>query len=197
MTDKERYADIIVDSIGEIDDKYINEAQTYTRAFRMPGYVKAAIAMAASLLLIVGLMLPLAVIGGIGKRSGSAAPDKSSASYSTMMYDALKNTDREKYESVPDGGAALIWQTADNTYHTVPLDEKTAEIIYQSAEAPLRTGESDVKIWIRTSDGDYFSPELKRSRGNVDRTVFDYSPEISVDENTAKTILAVLKEDEK
>ena len=179
MTDKERYADIIVDSIGEIDDKYINEAQTYTRAFRMPGYVKAAIAMAASLLLIVGLMLPLAVIGGIGKRSGSAAPDKSNASYSTMMYDAL------------------IWQTADNAYHTVPLDEKTAEMIYQSAEAPLRTGESYVKIWIRTSDGDYFSPELKRSRGNVDRTVFDYSPEISVDENTAETILAVLKEDKK
>ena len=56
---------------------------------------------------------------------------------------------------------------------------------------------SKVSMRTRTSDGDYFSPELKRSRGNVDRTVYDYSPEISVDENTAETILAVLKEDKK
>ena len=198
MTDKEKYADIIVDNIGKIDEKYIYEAQTFTPRLRMPGYVKAAVAMAASLLLIISVMFPLAVVSRM-RGAGNTAPSGKKdipVSYSDMMFDALANTADKGYVTVPDGGAAVVWRTSDNLYHTAALDGKDADSILKNTREENYSGENTgVKIWIRTDNGDYFSPELKRSFGNIDRAVFDYSPEISVDGKTAEIIYKALKED--
>ena len=73
MTDKEKYTQNLMDAVGGIDDKYVYEAQNYTPKKRMPGYVAAIIAAAASMVLIIGA----AVVSETDfKRAAVKAPDE-------------------------------------------------------------------------------------------------------------------------
>ena len=51
-----------------------------------------------------------------------------------------------------------------------------------------------ISVWIRTQNGEYISPELKRSPGNVDCAVFEYSPETAIPDKTAQMIADIINE---
>ena len=200
MSGREKYADSLMDALGKIDDKYINEAQIYTPKRKMPVYLKAAIGVAASFLLVFTAVIPifLSIIGGKGNSVTNSSPGR--VTLQARMYSALINSGTEAYETLPDiDGAALVWQTeADKEYHVIKINSyDTAKIMSASGE-PVRTPEDNgVKIWVVTGEGLYMSPELKKSNGNTDVKVFDYSQELLITDKTAQTILNILKENEK
>ena len=77
----------------------------------------------------------------------------------------------------------------------IPISGTRADAVVSkigtAASAPDGSG---IKIWIRTEKGEYISPQLKRSPGNTDCVLFDYSPETAVSDGAAAEILSILNE---
>jgi hypothetical protein len=193
---RKEYADRLMDAVGKISDRYINEAQNYRARKRMPGYLKAAIALAASLMLIFTASLPYlaSVILNSGKGNSSAVSSESDS----RVYDVLMNSSLQAYDTVPEtDGAAIIWRYEDE-YRIVPVSKtQTAELLSNAGVSKSVSEDKGLRIWIRTDDGLYMSPELKPSAGNTDCALFEYSPEIQINEKTAKAIIRILEENGK
>ena len=194
---RQEYADRLMDVIGNIDDKYINEAQSYKAKKRMPGYVKAAIGLAASLMLIFTVSFPMMLSVLSDMRKGNSSPSASPAEQ-RQVYDVLMNSSLQAYDTVPEtDGAAIIWRYEDE-YRIVPVSKtETAELLSNTGVQKNASEDKGVRIWIRTDDGLYVSPELKPSAGNTDCMIFEYSPEIQINEKTAKAIIKIVEEKEK
>ena len=194
---RQEYADRLMDAVGRIDDKYINEAQSYKAKKRMPGYVKAAIGLAASLMLIFTVSFPMMLSVLSDMRKGSSSPSASPAEQ-RQVYDVLMNSSLQAYDTVPEtDGAAIIWRYEDE-YRIVPVSKtETAELLSNTGVQKNASEDKGVRIWIRTDDGLYVSPELKPSAGNTDCMIFEYSPEIQINEKTAKAIIKIVEEKEK
>ena len=198
MTDKEKYTQKLMDAVGGIDDKYVYEAQNYTPKKRMPGYVAAIIAAAASMFLIIGAALPLTFFSLSAMiKSGNAQNDAEDTAPLYQMTQSMSKAEAKAYESLPEiSGAALVWRTADSGYSFVPISESKAETLIASiGEGGEKPAEDDgISVWIRTEKGEYISPELKRSPGNVDCAVFEYSPEIAISDKAARMITDIINE---
>ncbi|MBQ7700123.1 MAG: hypothetical protein IJT49_07260 [Clostridia bacterium] len=195
MTDKEKYAKKLMDTVGEIDDKYVYEAQNYTPKKRMPGYIKAIIAAAASVFLIVSVSFPVMV--GVLLRKGNYSSNDVNVTPAYQMEQSMSKSDAETYKTLPKmTGAALIWRTAGGGYSCVPISEAKAESIIESigegGEKPVQ--DDGTRIWIRTDNGEFVSPHLKRSPGNVDCAVFEYSPETAISDEAARMIAKIINE---
>ena len=199
MSGREKYADSLMDALGNIDDKYINEAQNYKFKRKTPAYIKAAIGIAASLLLVFSAIIPV-FLSSVGKGNSATNSEAGRVTLQARMYSALINTNTQSYKTLPEiDGAALVWQTEENMeYHVIPINSRDSAKIMSSGGEPVKTPEDNgVKIWVVTGDGLYMSPELKKSNGNTDIKVFDYSQELLITDKTAQTILNILKENEK
>ena len=198
MTDKEKYTQTLMDAVGGIDDKYVYEAQNYTPKKRMPGYVAAIIAAAASMFLIIGAALPLTFFSVMMRaKSGNMHSDTQNAAPQYQMEQSFSQAEAQEYDSLPQiNGAALVWRTAERGYSFVPISEDTAEkLIASIGEGGEKPAEDDgISVWIRTEKGEYISPELKRSPGNVDCAVFEYSPEIAISDEAARMIAKIINE---
>ncbi len=195
MTDKEKYAQKLMDAVGEIDEKYIYEAQNYTPKKRMPGYIAAIIAAAASMFLIISLSFPLML--SLLMRRGNNATDFESVTPIYQMEHSMSKADVKTYATLPKmTGAALIWRTADSGYSYVSISEAKAERLIESigkgSEKPVQ--DDGARIWIKTDNGEYVSPHLKLTPGNVDCAVFEYSPEIAISDEAAKMIANIIEE---
>ena len=101
------------------------------------------------------------------------------------------------YDTLPDiKGAAIIWHTDSEGYSYVDISESKAQSLIESIEKDGgKPAEDDsISVWIRTQNGEYISPELKRSPGNVDCTIFEYSPETAISDKTAEMIANIINE---
>lgn len=197
MTDKEKYTAVLMDAVGKIDDRFVYEAQNYIPKKRVPGYVKAIIAAAASFILIIGVTLPGLFIA-LTRIAGNSTAVKSDLTAAQRLSTSLIEASAAEYESVPKNiGAALIWQTdPEGKYSVLPISGDKAEAVISSiGKGGAPASEDDgVRIWIRTENGEYVSPELKYSPGNTECAVFGYMPEITVSDNAAYLIGKILKE---
>lgn len=198
MTDKEKYAKKLMDTVGEIDDKYVYEAQNYTPKKRMPGYVKAIVAAAASAILMIGAALPLTFLSLSALiKGGSAQNDAEDAAPLYQMTQSMSKAEAKAYESLPEiSGAALVWRTTGGGYSFVSISESKAETLIASIgeDGEKPAADDGISVWIRTEKGEYISPELKRSPGNVDRVPFEYMPETAVSDGVARMITDIINE---
>lgn len=193
MTDKEKYVNKIMDAVGEIDEKYVYEAQNYTPKKRIPAYIIAPIAAAASFLLIIGLSFPFAVsmLTRYVNKNDSARSDDIS------LVQRFENASVYSYETLPDiDGAALVWYTQESGYSYIPISETKAVNVISCIGKDSKPAEGDdgLSIWIKTEKGEFVSPELKETPGNVGCAVFRYMPEITVSDSASSLIEGILKE---
>ncbi len=199
MKSNEKYANSLMDAIGKIDDKYIVEAQYYTPKKRLPSYVRGAIGLAASLLIVMTAVIPLYLFGRIGKNTATDSR-KAGLALRAEMYSALMNSTAKSYTEPPEtDGAALVWQTeGDMEYHVIPIDDRDGIMIMSAIGKPVAEPEKNgVRIWVVNEEGLYMTPELIRSDGNTDVKAFDYLPELQITDGTASLILNIVKEKEK
>ena len=197
MTDKEKYTQKLMDAVGGIDEKYINEAQNYTPKKRMPGYVKAMIAAAASILLIFGVSVPV-LFSSLMARIKSGQTAFNNAYPETPQHSISQNPSQaDAYDNaLKTDGAEIIWRTENEGYRSVSISEEKAEAIIQSIGTNGEPPEKDdgLRIWIKTGDGLYISPQLKRSPGNTNCAIFEYSPEIAISDKAANMISDIINE---
>lgn len=194
MTDKEKYVNKIMDAVGEIDEKYVYEAQNYTPKKRIPAYIIAPIAAAACFLLIIGLSFPVAVSVLIRRGNSKTGPDLSE---DISLAQRFEEASVYRYETLPDiDGAALVWYTQESGYSYIPISETKAVNVISCIGKDSKPAEEDdeLSIWIKTEKGEFISPELKKTPGNVGCAVFRYMPEITVSDSASSLIEGILKE---
>lgn len=187
MTDKKAYADALMDAVGRIDDDLITEAASYKR--KTPGYLKAAIGMAASFLILFTVMIPV-LVRTLPRGSQSAAP--------SGLLDVLSSAGSATVSSVePVGQPRIIWQVdGEDVYHVINVSGSVASALSaQSGKGTRSDGgeEYGFRLWVTDGSGRFVTPQLSASDGNVGCTVFDYGEEYEFSPQAERIIKEAVK----
>ena len=198
---KWRCAQHLFDSIGQIEDRYVAEAETSYRRAGI-GFSRRWVAVAASLTLLVGMTTALLVGNWVGNKSlteNEAALDGfelmdqeigTVSSLSARLENLRPQTEESRVSAEEldlfDGTARVIWQYADEDGYRVQaltqteLNGLTAQLTKHEGEPVTKaTPGSGPRIWIAMGDGTVITPCLTQSAGNVGYgTLFSYEPEL-------------------
>lgn len=204
-------------AIGDIDDRFVDEALSYRapkarqRSFRIG--TLTAVAAAILLCAIVFSLLPDPNMGDApgGEQPGTSVSWSVSESYTanasllSCLGELSATVPSSKTAPVLDGTVKIIWKDeATGTYYEVALTEATqgelsrlSTLMKRDASAASVSAGSEAppySVWIATSDGYAISPYLPFRDG----TVFlgapdDYAPEILPTESFASFIEALLR----
>ena len=173
MNGRDEMAKALFDAVGMIDEEYIKEAADYKKNKKRKALLRTVSLIAASLVIVTAIFIPALIgLGSVMKRGGNAAP----ALEGTVK--TLKSGEKLAYDA-----AALIWQKKGQTdYSYVDLSDKRAEkmIEYVTKTPVAAKTETEVRVWIKLSGGEYVSPQLKQSAGNTGLYLFDFSPELEL-----------------
>ena len=209
MNRKEKAA-FLMDEIGNIDDKYLEQALSYSeariktdnvrRGFRLP--LAAAVAVAvAGVTLVFAVMLGLLLVRlqdftpdtsiPDGSVSGTVPAEKADRLSGVLISAAVRTTDKVGTEDF-FGEPCLVWQTEEGgRYSVLRLSEsqtKTLKALMADSERdPVRVGPDGTEtvkcsVWLLSGDGTAVTPYLPSSEGNTGcASLFSYDPEIIPD----------------
>ena len=182
MTDKKAYADALMDAVGRIDDDLITEAASYKR--KTPGYLKAAIGMAASFLILFTVMIPV-LVRTLPRGSQSAAPSGLPGVLASAVASTVSSVE-------PVGQPRIIWQLdGEDVYHVINVSGSVASALSaQSGKGTRSDGgeEYGFRLWVTDGSGRFVTPQLSASDGNVGCTVFDYGEEYELSPQAERII---------
>lgn len=199
MTRDEKLARL-VDAIGDIDDRYLEEARAFQprrRAFP----VRRVLALAASLVLTFAIVLSAALgqkgLGGNGdpdvnpggNQNGTGNGDHGVAlTVEDLLADATATaTVLGDQSEIPffDGRAYLVWQFEgeDVLYMSRALTAREVNALLEEHGKGTSVGSTSpsltFRLWLVRDDGTVLSPYLNKSDGNISRgCLFDYEAEI-------------------
>lgn len=203
MTNKEKAAEILLDAMGQIDDRFIYEAEsaspqkTSASLFRRLAVVGLSVALAFTVAVssLVG-----ALIHNAGKGNGTP-PEKDPSEADQSLGDtdladtfiSLKPSTSSMATNIDevdlfDGTSKIIWKYSHEESYRV-CEISTVASVEISRMLSEKSDFTEVKaadesngfegIWISFGDGLVYSPCLKTSAGNVGvGTLFDYEPEL-------------------
>lgn len=188
----------LFDELAGVDDRFLDEALTYTpsrRRLPLPWKTIGLVAaVAATLVLLVqGALLPFLEHVSDPMTPGNNEPN--APTETVWSLDALLSestagrfeTLSSKEEYVFFGDAHLVWQSAesDTLFVSRPLTNAEAERLTKSlATRPAQGVSADAeqpawRIWLVTADGRVITPYLQLSYGNVGyANLFDYHAEV-------------------
>lgn len=203
--DKTRNAELLFEAIGDIDDRLIQEAQVpfVKTAPSKRCNLKAIIALAATLSIVIGMLGAFAVSRFIGNVIDSALNDKADEGESSQIFESsLSQTliDASDMPSVSkceadeidffDGNTSIIWKASDENEYCVFTLTSTSDVTRLKTElskvkediSPENAENSQCEVWVTFGNGTVVSPYLKNSAGNVGYAeLFEYSPEVEPD----------------
>ena len=203
--DKKRNASLLFDAIGDIDDRLIQEAQApFVKTAPSKRYnLKAIIALAATLSIVIGMLGAFAVSKFIGNLIESTLNDKADEGESSQIFESsLSQTllDASDMPSVSkceadeidffDGNTSIIWKASDQNEYCVFTLTSASDVTRLKNElskvkediSPENTENTLCEVWVTFGNGTVVSPYLKNSAGNVGYAeLFEYSPEVEPD----------------
>lgn len=196
MKNKYEKAELLLDGIGEIDERLIFEAQFWRpqrSSFKKPLLVAASLIVAFTL--IFGSMSDL-LFGDF------TAPSTEQTLDSLLVDSRDKNTyttcSRDEI-SYLDGNAYVVWQYSDSEEYCVSdrLSKTELTAIKRELGHGTEVGNSspslDCKVWLIMGDGSVVSPYLKLDSGNVGSEVFDYEAEIYPTDDLISCISGIIE----
>lgn len=213
MMNKEQKTEYLFSAIGEIDDRFLEEAVSYRRPVRRKKYWIGVLAACLAVVLALSSMLSLAVAAPVGIflfavwNSSTPSEPQSPENYPEEHYASLdelmeaQKSDSLVYLSADElsyfDGASIIWQYEDeDEYCVAPITD------YELAKIKARMGsgrdvgasspENACRVWICDGKGNVRSPYLKNGAGNQDVEVFDYEAEIVPDGDFVECISDIL-----
>ncbi len=217
-SEKRRKAEILLDSMGDIDDSLLSEALSYRRRRNQ---LSRMIILAATVSIVFCLMIGVVigskfanVNGDPGATEGNAnvgiLPDKDTSSAPETpksldsVFTSLSSKDKYSYVLDPDdlpyldGNVYIVWKySADNRYYiSDPVSGRDFETIKNALGKGESAGDKSpmlhAKVWILLGDGRVISPYLAASSGNISSEIFDYEVEIVPDEKVVNKIQSIL-----
>ncbi len=186
---KDKKNEYLLSKIGEIDDRYLDEALSYRPKKRNAAIWLIPAAACICLLFALSLMRPL-----LARFSDLSAEEKPNGAGEAKPFDDLDSVladagDRghskvHSFESLSyiTGEASLVWQYESGEIFSAPLSK--AELfelqkgLGKGSDVGSEKAELRCKVWILDGQGNVVTPYLKASGGNVGRVVFDYEAEI-------------------
>ena len=217
MMNKDQKTEYLFSAIGEIDDRFLEEAVSYRRPARRKKYWIPVLAACLAVFFTVSSALSFAlaapvgvfILGLMGNESTSPPKPQEPENDPTEYYaslDELMTAQKEEgehsvYLSAEElsyfGEATIIWQyEEDGEYCVAPLTlpqlSRVKLLMGRGENVGDRSPDSICRVWICDGKGNVRSPYLKNSAGNVDSAVFDYEPEIIPDEDFVECISDIL-----
>ena len=212
-----RAADYLLDEIGNVDDRFLAEADTpYRPSARGFGWRRVLI-LAATLGVLFSLLLCVFVgsmlAGILSNKSGddNIRDDVNADENTVTSYDlngmllSLKDQATPIYteEELELTGSVsmVIWRyTGEEGYRARYLSEsecaRLMDTLSHSKGTPVSPDgkANEVQVWIALGDGRIISPCLKESNGNVAfGTLFDYDPEVEPSADFVTALYDTLK----
>jgi hypothetical protein len=199
MNNKEKKANDLFLSIGEIDDSLVDEAISYKRV-RKKSFNFGALAACFALLIVLAVAMPL--IGQLGNSAGETPdPEQNAAGALDLLFLECKGKEYERYESFEElcyvGVAKLVWQYTDSgEIYALELTEQQLRYIEEKlgngTQAGADSPKLSCKVWILDGKGNVKTPYLKNDDGNVGCTVFDFEAEIIPNDAFVKCISDIM-----
>ena len=191
MKNRKEKTQYLFDSIGEIDDKLLEEALEYMPA-RKKQYNLGLIAACLAVFVAVALVFPLLRGGFLVMESDKTEEitlevKQTYDSLDELMTDIRYTGNYMSLESADEisftDGACIVWRYGEEDgYFVKPLDDRQLERLNVDLGSGYQVGVSSpalsCQVWIVDDDGIVRSPYLKDAAGNQDCTVFDYEAEI-------------------
>lgn len=205
MNKKEK-AQFLLEELGEIDERFIEECQNSPlqrrRAARRTRRLTAALIAALIALGVATVGILVRTAGGFSsvpapEPSGNAVKGTPSESYGVSDSLPAENAPGFDNRILFCGNATVIWQEAgeekkseyisDSTYRDI---EKIAEM---SGKNIQESRDDATKIWVCDGRGNVFSPELMYQKGNFYfGTLFDYNAEMVLSEELRKILRNII-----
>lgn len=195
-SDKAKY---LFEKMELIDDKYLDEAINYTpKSGKLIRKISVIIALAS--------VLSVFIVLGIGSLFMKTSKSDSSAKYYADTVFAEASGNHTEFESakdlvdsvMSDGASHIIWlDTESGKYYDAKISSAQQSGLMSAKKFNKAVSEDyamgKYKIWIKDSNGEVTSPELKESRGNISyRNVFDYDPELELSDEFVKSLKNIL-----
>ncbi len=217
MNEKRRKAEMLLESIGEIDDIMLEEALAYRGKTKVNMKI---IALAASFALVFTLVAGNALIKRItdmmaegdapgvsdtpndGDEATPSDPDRTLTLDS--VFENLSSSEGYEYVTDPDtlpyhdGNVYIVWRYSGEERYFIsdPLENSEVNTIKNSLGGGKETGIASptlgASVWVLLGDGRVISPYLKASNGNISAEIFDYEVEIIPNEDLARRIQIIL-----
>jgi hypothetical protein len=182
MRDRKEKIEYLLQEIGEIDDKLLNEAITYkpsrVKSYRL-GLIAACLALACFLSVALPFMRNISNITG-EKEEVSKVPGLDGV----LLLNSTYTTNLTDVESISSFGLPrLVWQDTESGVVSVCTLSKSEFARLQSEMGKGReVGEASPQlnclVWVIDGEGRVKSPYLKDTPGNEGATVFYYDAEI-------------------
>ena len=223
MNQEQRYrrAARLFDAIGDIDDRYIAEAEAPYASKKASGILwKRLLPVALSLTVVVGGAYLALTRGMLANKSAPEAADRDfmadnandaeeggpleDTSASTVSLHRLLASIRDRID-VPaydgasselwDGTSYLIWKYENEAlYRRIPLSEEQESALV--AEISRGTGTAltesvSIRVWIVEANGTVLTPYLSDG-GAQQGTLFDYTPEVNPSTALTQIIIHLL-----
>lgn len=220
---QDRKGEILFNAIGEIDDRFIYEAENPSAVSNKNAFFFKRIAVVCSVTVVIASLLLTVFVGTMlanekneasdgqnGILSGDSLPSHSdkSTSLGISLLNVKKKTQSLsaplRREMLFDGKTRLIWKYRGEDAYRVCSVDSTADIGKIRAELAEKRGftpatESSVAegidgMWICFGDGLVYTPYLLSSNGNIGfGDVFDYEPELEPSDEFTALIMSVIQ----
>lgn len=199
MREEQERIDKLIRGIGEIDDRYLNEAVAFrpVRRQNIRYSAIAAILMVAFCLAVVRPMLRS--FSDLSNSKSEVALSGAYGSLDELLLEATTYvTDFSSVGQLSKTGAPrLVWQDRESGEISVcHLTESELARVERNLGKGRSVGEQSpdlaYDVWIVDKDGWVVTPYLKASAGNAGCEIFDYDPEIIPDDALIKCILDIL-----
>ncbi len=199
-------AEILLDAIGGIDDRFIAEAENAAPVRKASVLPRRVLILAATVLLSVGIfvsaVMAASFIGDVLGDNKSDLPQTDVGnnihaeypSIETQMLSLRERTEGKKMSAedigFSDQYAKIIWKYADeDEYRVCNIKSRDADNIakrMQGRKGFTEVDQNDTEesrelegIWINFGDGYVYSPCLEESNGNIGYgELFNYDPEL-------------------
>ncbi len=211
---KQKGAEYLLGELGNIDDRFIAEAENYRPARPAVRRFVIMAAAAAAVFVLMLAMIPVLMMGRDKNGeanvtsyiydSGTAIETEYSIAYPPTTLDELLEKSQDTVDYVTededeinlfDGEAKLIWQyDGDRDYCIVPISTVDCGILLNQVGDGKDVGETSpeagCRFWIAPGDGTVLTPYLKDSGGNVGYgELFGYAAEIEPDTRFVYNVL--------
>ena len=184
MNKKEK-AQLLFERIGQIDDRFVDEAENYVpkrNVIRIKFSVVRTLAACLSIFLVFGVGVML--FRDNEPANNEIHPEILTVSNVLKKSSLLSRSVDPSKINLLDGQSRIIWQdTESGEYYQakVSSDQQNALKRLNSSAKNVTDAEGDFRIWFVSATGEVTSPELKESKGNVSfGSLFTYDPELEL-----------------
>ena len=199
----------LYEEIGGVDERYLQQAAAYRARRNAPAWrallIAAALTLVGALLLCtIAASVTIGVLVGILGEGEEPTPPAPMEQMELAMQEAQQTRSPRSADEVEPmlfyQPMLIFSEQGSDVYYTVSLSTSECEHLISLMQSKNRTefteqsAQPKYQIWLSFGDGVVVSPYLKNTAGNAGHgAVFDYDPELELDDALAERIAAYIE----